>query len=77
MLEKQTAGAEFGSWGKHSLTRDLSSLSRQDSWEGRCREMNGAALSKVALHRKDLEVREQLNVQRSNAGTGVKSVPLP
>lgn len=39
--------------------------------------MNGAALSKVALHRKDLEVREQLNVQRSNAGTGVKSVPLP
>lgn len=77
MLGKQTAGTEFGSWGKHSLTGDPSSLSRQDSWEGCCREMNGAALSKVTLHRKDLEVREQSSVQCSNAGTDVKSVPLP
>ena len=77
LLEKQTAGAEFGSWGKHSLSADPSFLSRQDSWDGHCGEMSGTALSKVTLCWKGLEVREQLSVQCSDAGTGVKPVPLP
>lgn len=77
MLEKQTAETEFGSWGKHSLSGDPSFLSQQNSWEGHCGEMSGTALSKVTLRWKGLEVREQLSVQRSDAGTAVKSVPLP
>lgn len=59
IVGKANSRGRIGSWGKHSLTGDPSSLSRQDSREGCYREMNGAALSKVTVHRKDLEMREQ------------------
>lgn len=55
LQERQTAGAEFWIWEKHSVTGNPEVLSKHDSLDGCYREIDLAALSKVTQSRKSLE----------------------